>query len=192
MKRGWFAAVKISSAWERPKFAVKRTRAFTNGLVMPMEERMPRRRLLDKFVKFAATLVTAILSVPPLVMLVVPAFRRERANWLRVGPVSEFRPNEPKAVTLTYQRRDGWVIRTVRTTVYVVVTGEGKVKVLSNICTHASCAVRWEESKRAFYCPCHNGYFAMDGSVKSGPPPRPLDEFPHKVENGFLFVRLQS
>ncbi|MCS7191978.1 MAG: Rieske (2Fe-2S) protein [Armatimonadetes bacterium] len=155
-----------------------------------MEEQISRRKLLDKFVKFAATLTTAILSVPPLVMLVVPAFRREQTPWLRVGPISDFRPNEPKAVTLTYQRRDGWVIRTVRTTVYVVVMGEGKVKVLSNICTHANCAVRWEKSKQAFFCPCHDGYFAIDGSVKSGPPTRPLDEFLHKIEGGFLFVRL--
>ena len=157
-----------------------------------MEERMPRRKLLDKFVKFAATLVTAVLSVPPLVMLIAPAFRRERVPWIMVGRLSEFRPNEPKAVTLSYQRRDGWVIKAARTTVYVVVMGDGKVKVLSNICTHANCAVRWEKSKQAFFCPCHDGYFAIDGSVKSGPPTRPLDEFPHKIDGGELFVRLQS
>jgi len=153
---------------------------------------MTRRRLLDKFVKFSATLVTSVLSIPPLVMIIVPAFKHERTPWLKVGPISDFRPNEPKPVTLTYQRRDGWVIRTVRTTIYVVVTGDGKVKVLSNICTHANCAVRWEKAKESFFCPCHNGYFAMDGSVKAGPPPRPLDEFAHKIENGILLVRLRS
>ncbi len=124
-------------------------------------------------------------------MLIVPAFRREQASWLKVGALSEFRPGEPKPVTLTYQRRDGWVIRTVRTTVYVVTLGEGKVKVLSNICTHANCAVRWEPNKQAFFCPCHDGYFDITGQVKAGPPTRPLLEFPHKVENGVLFVRLQ-
>jgi Rieske Fe-S protein len=161
--------------------------------VMAMaEEQMTRRRWLDMFVKMAAGVTAVALSVPTLLMLIVPAFRREKAPWIRVGHISEFRPNEPKAVTLSYQRRDGWVIRTARTTVYVIVMGDGKVKVLSNICTHASCAVRWERSKQAFFCPCHDGYFAIDGSVKSGPPPRPLDEFQHKIEGGEIFVRLRT
>jgi Rieske Fe-S protein len=163
------------------------------GSVMAMAgEQMTRRKWLDIFVKMAAGVTAVALSVPTFVMLIVPAFRREKAPWIRIGHISEFRPNEPKAVTLSYQRRDGWVIRTARTTVYVVVTGDGKVKVLSNICTHANCAVRWERSKQAFFCPCHDGYFAIDGSVKSGPPTRPLDEFPHKIEGGEIFVRLQT
>ncbi len=124
-------------------------------------------------------------------MLIIHAFRREPKPWLKVGPLSDFRPGEPKPVTLSYQRRDGWMIRTVRTTVYVVALGNGKVKVLSNICTHANCAVRWEREKQAFFCPCHDGYFAITGEVKAGPPTRPLDEFPHKVEGDILFVRLQ-
>jgi len=155
-----------------------------------LEVSVSRRQWLDRFVKLSATIVAGVLSVPPLVMLIVPAFRREKERWLKVGPLSDFRLGEPKAVTLAYQRRDGWVIRTVRTSVYVVVLPNGKVKVLSNICTHANCAVRWEREKQAFFCPCHDGYFAIDGSVKAGPPPRPLQEFPHKVENNFLFVRL--
>lgn len=157
-----------------------------------MEEQLTRRKWFDKIVKFAAGIVATAVGFPALVMLIVPAFRREPVRWIRVAPLSEFRPNEPKAVTLSYQRRDGWVIRTARTTVYVVVTSDGKVKVLSNICTHANCAVRWEGSKQSFFCPCHDGYFAIDGTVKSGPPPRPLDEFPYKVEGGELFVKLQS
>jgi len=153
---------------------------------------MTRRKWLDKFVKMVTTAIAALLGIPSLAILFVPAFRREQGLWVRVGSLSDFRPNEPKPVTLTYQRRDGWVIKTARATVYVVVLGDGKVKVLSNICTHANCAVRWEKSKQGFYCPCHDGLFSVDGSVKSGPPPRPLDEFPHKVEGGELFVKLRG
>lgn len=151
---------------------------------------MTRRKWLDRFVKIAATGVAAALGIPSFAILFIPAFRREQNLWVRVGPLSDFHPNEPKPITLSYQRRDGWVIKTFRTTVYVVVFGEGKVKVLSNICTHANCAVRWEKDKGGFYCPCHDGLFSIDGSVKYGPPPRPLDEFQHKIEGGELFVRL--
>ena len=149
-----------------------------------------RRRWLDWFVKAAAFLVTALIGLPTMAFVVLPAFRRSRPQWLKVGRLDEFRPNEPTAITLTFQRRDGWVIRTVRRTVYVVVKPDGSVKVLSNICTHANCAVRWEHQKRAFFCPCHDGYFDLNGKVISGPPPRPLDELPHRLQGGFLFVRV--
>lgn len=153
---------------------------------------MSRRRWLNWFVKFSALLITFILGLPLLVMLIVPAFRREKEFWLKVGQLDDFRLNEPTPVTLTYQRSDGWVIRTVRKTVYVVMKPDGKPKVFSNICTHANCAVRWEKDKQAFFCPCHDGYFDIDGKVKAGPPPHPLDKFPSKIEGGFLFVRLQG
>ena len=73
-----------------------------------------RRRWLDWFVKAAAFLVTTLFGLPTLAFVVLPAFRRPRTQWLKVGRLDEFRPNEPTAITLTFQRRDGWVIRTVR------------------------------------------------------------------------------
>lgn len=154
-----------------------------------MEGSVTRREWI---VKAAAALLTLVYGIPALVMLVVPAFRRQKPPWVKVGNVSEFPAGEPKAVTLTYQRRDGWVIRTVRSTVYVTSKPDGSVKVLSNICTHASCAVRWESGRNAFFCPCHAGYFDADGKVIQGPPPRPLPEYPHKVEGGVLYVHLES
>lgn len=45
----------------------------------------------------------------------------------------------------------------------------------SQKCTHLSCAVYYEASRRRLECPCHEGYFSVkDGSVLQGPPPRPL------------------
>ncbi|MBI3170732.1 MAG: hypothetical protein HYZ22_19800 [Chloroflexi bacterium] len=38
--------------------------------------------------------------------------------------------------------------------------------------------------------PCHDGHFDAVGNVLSGPPPRPLDEFVTKIENGNLYVSL--
>ncbi|MGC8783628.1 MAG: ubiquinol-cytochrome c reductase iron-sulfur subunit [Armatimonadota bacterium] len=157
-----------------------------------MEQRWTRREWLATLVKALATLLAIVYSIPTLVMLVVPAFRRQKPPWIKVGNANEFPVGEPKAVTLSHQRRDGWVIRTVRSTVYVVVKPDGSLKVLSNICTHASCAVRWERSRNAFFCPCHAGYFDAEGKVVQGPPPRPLPEYPHKVEGGLLYVRLEN
>lgn len=157
-----------------------------------MEQSVTRREWLGTLVKALATLLAFVYGIPALIMLIVPAFRRQKTPWVKVGNVQQFPAGEPKAVTLSYQRRDGWVIRTVRSTVYVVTKPDGSLRVLSNICTHASCAVRWERGRKAFFCPCHAGYFDADGKVLEGPPPRPLAEFPHKVEGGLLYVRLES
>jgi Rieske Fe-S protein len=59
---------------------------------------------------------------------------------------------------------------------------------MSNVCTTwaAKCA---GYPTGGFYCPCHNGVFAKDGTVVSGPPPRPLDRFEVKIEDGILYVQ---
>ena len=38
-------------------------------------------------------------------------------------------------------------------------------------------------------CPCHGGVFYADGQHASGPPPRRLYQYDHKIENGQLWVR---
>ena len=61
---------------------------------------------------------------------------------------------------------------------------------LSNICTHLGCRVRWATDEQQYLCPCHIGIFAKDGTVVSGPPPRPLDSYDLRVEDGQIQVKL--
>jgi Rieske Fe-S protein len=49
--------------------------------------------------------------------------------------------------------------------------------------------VRWIAEQDRFFCPCHNGVFDKSGNVVSGPPPRALDRFETKIEDGVLFIR---
>jgi nitrite reductase/ring-hydroxylating ferredoxin subunit len=45
----------------------------------------------------------------------------------------------------------------------------------SRLCTHATCPIYYRAAQNTFECPCHQGFFSVaDGSVLSGPPPRPL------------------
>ncbi len=53
--------------------------------------------------------------------------------------------------------------------------------VMSAICTHLRCIVRWNEPENVFECPCHAGVFNAVGEVLAGPPPRPLDLYPIKI-----------
>lgn len=41
---------------------------------------------------------------------------------------------------------------------------------LSNVCPHLGCKVRWEAQANRFFCPCHEGTFAPDGTATGGPP----------------------
>ena len=57
----------------------------------------------------------------------------------------------------------------------LVRTGRDVYVAYSQKCTHLSCAVYYEKEKNRIKCPCHQGFFSItDGSVISGPPPRPL------------------
>jgi cytochrome b6-f complex iron-sulfur subunit len=46
---------------------------------------------------------------------------------------------------------------------------------LSAICTHLGCTVN--RADQGYHCPCHGSLFDAQGSVKSGPAPRPLEWF---------------
>jgi nitrite reductase/ring-hydroxylating ferredoxin subunit len=53
-------------------------------------------------------------------------------------------------------------------------------------CTHALCRYAWAPDAGRFRCHCHEGSFALDGTVLAGPPPRPLDRFPARVAGTVL------
>jgi cytochrome b6-f complex iron-sulfur subunit len=52
-----------------------------------------------------------------------------------------------------------------------------KLRAMSAKCTHEGCTVQFVPADGIVWCACHNGKFAMDGRVISGPPPRPLAAF---------------
>jgi cytochrome b6-f complex iron-sulfur subunit len=60
--------------------------------------------------------------------------------------------------------------------------------VLSRVCTHLGCLVDYQKDMKRFLCPCHGGTYDLSGSVISGPPPKPLQQFPFKVEGDSLII----
>jgi Rieske Fe-S protein len=55
-------------------------------------------------------------------------------------------------------------------------------------CTHVGCEVSWNEDRRLYVCPCHEGTYNADGSVHAGPPPAALEEFPARLRDGVIVV----
>ena len=64
----------------------------------------------------------------------------------------------------------------------------GDLVALSAVCTHLGCIVQWEKGKQGFLCPCHAGHYTADGTVISGPPPKPLAKLPFTVANGAITI----
>ena len=58
-------------------------------------------------------------------------------------------------------------------------------------CTHARCAYDWTDQAR-FACLCHAGLFRVDGTVISGPPPRPLDRFGVREADGSIELEVPA
>jgi menaquinol-cytochrome c reductase iron-sulfur subunit len=51
------------------------------------------------------------------------------------------------------------------------------------------CSYGFDATKGVFRCPCHEGVFEFKtGKVLAGPPPRPLDQLPTRIDDGQLYV----
>jgi menaquinol-cytochrome c reductase iron-sulfur subunit len=167
-------------------------------LPVDLSEHLPvpspeRRSFLAFLLTSVGGLVSAALAIPLLRFATYPL----RApigdtSWSDVGKLADFvsLPG-PVARTVDVKRIDGWRSSVVQNGVYVVPTGNGKLKVLSSVCPHLGCAVRWIDNQDKFVCPCHGGTFTDAGGRVSGPPLRGLDELESKVDNGVLKVRFQ-
>jgi Rieske Fe-S protein len=60
---------------------------------------------------------------------------------------------------------------------WVVLEADASVAAFVPICPYERCLYDWDGASARFACRCHRGYFAVDGRVISGPPPRPLSRY---------------
>jgi menaquinol-cytochrome c reductase iron-sulfur subunit len=134
-------------------------------------------------------LISAAIGLPAIGYIVGPALKQAADVWIRLGAVSKVELNSPTLFKTTVETQTGWLTSQEEVSAYVLTDNGQDFVVLSNICTHLGCRVRWIADDGRFHCPCHDGVFAKDGTVVSGPPPRPLDRFENKVEDGILYVK---
>ncbi|WP_297191968.1 ubiquinol-cytochrome c reductase iron-sulfur subunit [uncultured Campylobacter sp.] len=60
--------------------------------------------------------------------------------------------------------------------------------VLIGLCTHLGCIPAFSASEQKFKCACHGGEFNTDGINTFGPPPRPLDIPPFRIDGTKLVL----
>jgi Rieske Fe-S protein len=189
-----------------PGLEVKRTRRRSRGRVQPAGAPAPgriggkpvsRRTFLAQSLGWVAAAIGAALGIPGLVATVAPALRQASLDWYPIGRIDEAGPGEPDlriqgTPVLTHfvsLAEDAYrKAQPQRVQVYVVNQGNGEFTVFDVRCTHLGCPVVWEQDPQRYVSPCHNGLFDPAGLVIGGPPPRPLDRYETKVEDGVLFV----
>ena len=149
-----------------------------------------RRKLLITGVGVMSGAIAATVGVPAIFYVAGPAQEAGgEQDWIRIGSASSIETGTQTLMKATVERRAGYLTTTEELSVFVSTENGADFVALSNICTHLGCRVRWVDEQDGFFCPCHNAIFGPDGAVLQGPPPRPLDRFDTKVEDGQIFIR---
>lgn len=149
-----------------------------------------RRTFLIRTINVIGGGVAAAIGIPAAVYVLGSARAAgEIDEWIRLGSAGSIEPGAPPILMkAAVSRRTGYLVEEQEISVFVTTDG-AEFTLLSNVCTHLGCRVRWVDDQGAFFCPCHNAVFGPDGEVEAGPPPRPLDRFEYKVEEGQLYFR---
>jgi Rieske Fe-S protein len=152
------------------------------------DRRLTRRQFAILGTQLVAAGVTLALGIPIVGFILSPLFRHQLVVEREVGNIAQVSGPDPQKFMVTFPQ-NAWPVPDVSVAVYVVRVGDG-YKVLSNVCSHMQCPVRWAPNLGQFLCPCHGGLYDRTGRNVGGPPPKPLPEYVHRIDgNGALFIQ---
>jgi len=135
-----------------------------------------------------AGFITLSLSFPLIETLVGTISNKKNRSYSKVTSLNSIPENEPFEPSFAMIVEDAFIKNTKTEEVWVIKRSDSDVTVFSPICPHLGCRYQWNNDRKLFICPCHNSVFNIDGTVVSGPSPRPLDILPKKVEKNYLYV----
>ena len=135
---------------------------------------MKRRSFLRVLLGFLGS-ATVVTFAYPLVKFLAPPESESSTRKLMVKK-GEIPMGEAKGFTL------------YNTPVIVINRPDKGFIALSRVCTHLGCLVTYERGRKILLCPCHAGIYDLEGNVLSGPPPKPLQKFPVRVEGENLVI----
>jgi Rieske Fe-S protein len=155
-----------------------------------------RRDFITLTTAAVGTFIGAVIGLPAVAFLIDPALKITKADaWIPLGKLETFEVGKPTLTSFTRSEVNGWEKTVTSYGFFVIKKTDTNFLVLSNKCTHLGCSVSWKADRQEFICPCHDAQFALDGTVRGGPPPRPLNSFSGnqlKVENDILLLHFQE
>ncbi len=144
-------------------------------------EETGRRNFLSRLSLTLGAIGAALVAIPSIGFLL--GLRKAPQVWRTVGKLNDFRLGSTVNVSFLDPSPLPWSGVTAQTAAWVRRVGDDRFIAFSMNCTHLGCPVRWLADANLFMCPCHGGVFYADGSVASGPPPKPLNQYPVRVQN---------
>jgi cytochrome b6-f complex iron-sulfur subunit len=105
-----------------------------------------------------------------------PSARQTATPAGSLGRSADLRPGIPLQVSLP-DGRPAFLVR----------TDEG-VLLLDGTCTHAACAISWQNESKGFLCPCHLSQFDQAGRIRTPPATKPLRRIPVRELNGSVYL----
>ena len=154
---------------------------------------LDRRQFVNVVMAFLGTVMGAIIGLPAIGYLLSPATKVQKQEaWIPLGLLDGFPIGVPTLFSFTRSTINGWEKTVNSYGVFVVRFSADQVRVFSNICTHLSCRVNWNEERKSYLCPCHDAAFDIEGRVTGGPPPAPLVEYETKIEDGTLLCHFEE
>ena len=154
-------------------------------------KKVSRRQMLITFGVALNAVAGVLFAIPVVGYIFGPSRRKEMKKelaWVTLGSLTQFPEGETRLATYRNPFVRPWDGDTGNIPCWVRRISADKFQVFAINCTHLGCPVRWFQESRLFMCPCHGGAFYEDGSHASGPPPRGLFEYQHKIDSGELKV----
>jgi menaquinol-cytochrome c reductase iron-sulfur subunit len=139
-----------------------------------------RRQFLTRISIVLSSIGAALVAIPSVAFLL--GLRKTPQVWRTVGKLSDFKIGSTVNVSFQDSSPLSWSGVTAQTAAWLRRTGDQQFVAFSMNCTHLGCPVRWLSEANLFMCPCHGGVFYADGQVASGPPPKPLNQYPVRVD----------
>jgi menaquinol-cytochrome c reductase iron-sulfur subunit len=157
--------------------------------VMAKTPHLSRNDFVKTVTAALGTIIGVVVGAPAIGYVISPALKITASQaWIPLGPLENFPVGVPTLSSFTRTKVNGWERTTNSYGVYVYRSSDTEVVAYSNVCTHLACRVNWKEDLQLFVCPCHDGRFDINGKVTKDPPPRPLDRYETKIEEGKLSI----
>jgi Rieske Fe-S protein len=175
-------------------------------------ERFPRSVFLENATLGLGAVIGGVVTVPAVGFAVLPAFLKQHAHEVDIGPIEDFPEGQFVVATFLREPSQGEVSRR---TAFIrnngLLQGKPSFTCISNRCAHLGCPVQPggptfdQKTKQVktkngevtliptlpaagFICPCHGGSYDQEGNRTAGPPVRGLDRYEFSIRNGHLIL----
>ncbi|RDU36356.1 menaquinol-cytochrome C reductase [Neobacillus piezotolerans] len=157
------------------------------------KHRVSRRQFLSYTLTGVGGFMAAGMLMPMVRFAIDPVLKVDEAgDFIATSKKVADITSEPERVDFSFKQKDAWYESEVTNTAWVYKDDNGKIVALSPVCKHLGCVVNWnasEDHPNEFFCPCHAGRYYKDGvNVPNTPPMKPLDVYPYKEKDGFLYL----